>query len=358
MPEGTPAVVTDTFDDIPENAASAFASPRLKTTLGVVIINYRTPDLVIQCLAALGPQLSQADAHVVVVDNHSNDASPDAIASYLEQDSFLEKDTDTSWKERISLVRSKENTGFSGGNNIGVSYLDASYYLFLNSDTIVRENALKALLDSAATHPQAGIIGPRLEDLDGTPQQSVFRFHSPLSEFLAGAGLSLFDALFRFAIIARPIPETVTHADWVSFACVLIKRDAIDAAGPMDEGYFMYYEDADYARDVKKAGFKIVYDPSARVVHLRGGSSPVKAAMHNKKRPPAYYYASRTRFFRKTWGPLGHILANVAWQIGRLFARLKLLAGKPTSPACDHQGVDHWTNWRAPLGDRRAPSDG
>ena len=172
MPEGTPAVVTDTFDDIPENAASAFASPRLKTTLGVVIINYRTPDLVIQCLAALGPQLSQADAHVVVVDNHSNDASPDAIASYLEQDSFLEKDTDTSWKERISLVRSKENTGFSGGNNIGVSYLDASYYLFLNSDTIVRENALKALLDSAATHPQAGIIGPRLEDLDGTPHRA------------------------------------------------------------------------------------------------------------------------------------------------------------------------------------------
>lgn len=349
--------MADLFDD--DDAAPA--APRLAANVGVVIINYRTPDLIIQCLAALGPQLEQVGGRAVIVDNHSEDGSPDKIAAYLDaasldKGSFLEKDgDDTSWKERINLVRSKKNTGFSGGNNIGVSYLDSPFYVLLNSDTILREGALANLIDAAARHPEAGVIGPRLEDIDGAAQQSAFRFHSPLSEFLSGAHLGPLDALFRFALIARPVSDTPQFTDWVSFACVLIRRDAIDAAGPMDEGYFMYYEDADYCHAITKAGFRIQYNPTARVVHLRGGSSPVKSAIKSRKRPPAYYYASRTRFFAKKYGPLGPILANFAWHVGRVAARLRLIKGETTPQTCHRQGPDQWTNWRSPLGDRRAP---
>ena len=342
----------DLHDD--EDEDDAFASPseapRLKARLGVVVINYRTPELVRDCLESLGPQLDDVDARVVVVDNFSNDGSADAIAAFLDAD----KETQF-WKARVNLVRSKTNTGFSGGNNIGVGFLDADFYMLLNSDALARPGALAAMLEAAQRHPEAGVIGPRLESADGAPQRNVFRFPSPMSEFLAGARLSALDAVFRFALVSRPIMDEPARTHWVSFACALLRREAIEAAGLMDEGFFMYFEDADYCRAIRKAGFAVIHDPAPRFVHLRGGSSPVKSAMRAGKRPPAYYYASRTRFFRKAYGPLGPTAANVAWMTGRLLARVRLLAGRPTPQAVEGQAADHWLNWARPLGDRRAP---
>ena len=320
---------------------------RVKCAVGIVIINFRTPDLVRNCLAALGPELEEVDARVAVVDNFSNDGSADAIAGWLI--------TGELWKSRVFLIRSPSNEGFSGGNTIGIEAFDAEHILLLNSDTLVRPGALKAMLAASAREKDAGVIAPRLEDEDGTPQISCFRFHSPLSEFLAAAETAPLDKLFSGAVVPLPVPDAPTPCDWASFACVLIKRAAIDEAGPMDEGYFMYFEDADFCRALKKRGWRIVCDPSARVVHLRGGSSPVKSSMKAKKRPPAYYYAARTRYFRKSFGPFGHYAANLMWLAGRLVARARSLFGKPAPQLCDHQGRDQWMNWRDPLGDRRAP---
>lgn len=323
------------------------ASVRVTCAVGVVVINFRTPDLVRNCLSALGPELEANDARVAVVDNFSNDGSAEKIAEWLA--------TGELWKSRIFLIRSPSNEGFSGGNNIGIEALDAAHYLLLNSDTLVRPGALKALLSASAREKDAGIIAPRLEGEDGTPQISCFRFHSPLSEFLAAAETAPFDALFRFAVVPMAISDTPMTCDWASFACVLLKRGALDDVGPMDDGYFMYFEDADYCRALKKQGWRVVHEPAARVAHLRGGSSPVKSSMKAKKRPPAYYYAARTRYFRKWYGPLGLYAANILWLKGRAVARFRSLFGKPAPLLCDHQGKDQWMNWRAPLGDRRAP---
>lgn len=328
-----------------ETGAKGVAKTR--AALGIVIINYRTPALVEDCLASLGPQLDAVDARVVVVDNCSGDGSAERIAEFLR--------TGPLWKGRVALLRSPTNSGFSGGNNFGMAALDAEFILLLNSDTLARPHALASLLEAAKRHPEAGAIGPRLEDEDGTPQVSAFRFQSPLSEFLSAAETGPLDKLFRFAVVPLAVSETAQGCDWVSFACILLRRAAIDAAGPMDEGYFMYFEDADYCRAMRRAGWKTVYDPSARIVHLRGGSSPVKSAMKARKRPPAYYYAARTRYFRKWYGPFGHVAANVLWLAGRAVARLRALAGKPAPTLCESQGRDQWMNWRAPLGDRRAP---
>lgn len=329
--------------------AKTTAAPeaRIACALGVVVINYRTPGLIRDCLAALAPDLEALDAQVVVVDNFSNDGSADEIAAWLNDGQ--------GWKARCHLIRSKTNSGFSGGNNQGIARLDADYCLLLNSDAIARPGALRALLAAAAREQGAGVIAPRLEDPDGAPQVSCFRFHSPLSEFLAAAQTGPLDALFRSAVVPVAVADHAIDCDWVSFACVLIRRAAIEAAGSMDEGYFMYFEDADYCATVRRKGFRVVYEPSARVVHLRGGTAPVKALMKAKKRPPAYYYAARTRYFRKRHGPMGPAAANLMWLAGRGVARIRALFGKPAPLLCEDQGKDQWINWRDPLGDRRAP---
>jgi hypothetical protein len=329
-------------------AEQDLSSPaRAACALGVVVINYKTPALIRDCLTALGPDLDALDARVAVVDNFSNDGSAEEIERWLSGPD--------PWKRRVFLVRSPTNSGFSGGNNQGVAALDAPFYLLINSDAIVRPGAVMRLLETAAREKDAGIIAPRLEDPDGAAQLSCFRFHSPLSEFLNAAQTGPLDALFRFAVVPTAISEKQADCQWVSFACVFIRREAIDAAGPMDEGYFMYFEDADYCARLRRAGFRVVYEPAARVVHLRGGTAPVKALMKAKKRPPAYYYAARTRYFRKWYGPAGHIAANAMWILGRGVARFRSLFGKPAPILCEHQGKDQWTNWRDPLGDRKAP---
>ncbi len=329
------------MEKAPVNAA------RVQCAVGIVVINFRTADLVKNCLAALGPELEENDARVAVVDNFSGDGSAEEIAGWLARGDL--------WKSRIFLIRSPSNEGFSGGNNIGVDAFDARHYLLVNSDTLVRPGALKALIDASAREKDAGIVAPRLEDEDGTPQISCFRFHSPLSEFLYAAETAPLDKLFGFAVVPMPASDAPTRCDWASFACVLLKRLALDDAGPMDDGYFMYFEDADYCRALKRRGWRVAYEPSARVVHLRGGSSPVKSSMKARKRPPAYYYAARTRYFRKAYGPLGLYAANLMWLAGRAIARLRSLFGKPAPVLCESQSRDQWTNWRTPLGDRRAP---
>jgi hypothetical protein len=315
--------------------------------LGIVVINYKSAELIRDCLSSFAGDLEPLDARVVVVDNFSNDGSAEEIERWLAGGD--------PWKRRVHFIRSRTNSGFSGGNNQGIAALDARFHLLLNSDTIVRPGALASLLATAAREKDAGIIAPRLEDPDGTAQISCFRFHSPMSEFLAGAQTGPLDALFRFAVVPVPVSNKPADQQWVSFAAVLLRREALDAAGPMDEGYFMYFEDADYCARVRRAGFRIIYEPAARIVHLRGGSAPVKALMKAKKRPPAYYYAARTRYFRKWYGPGGQVMANLMWLAGRGVARLRSLTGKPAPALCENQGTDHWTNWRDPLGDRRAP---
>lgn len=314
--------------------------PEKQCRLGVVVINYRTPDLVRQCVGSMLGELEALGARVVIVDNASGDGSVAALAGWLAK---------LGEAAPVDLIASPDNTGFSGGNNIGLNALDAEYYLLVNSDTLVRPGALAAMLAAMEARPDAGVLAPRLEDMDATAQISVFRYHTPVSEFIAGASTGAVTRLLKGHDVPVPVSDEAMEAEWVSFACVMLRRAAMEAAGPMDDGFFMYYEDADYCRAIRRAGFSVVYDPSVRVVHLRGGSSPVKKRMAQKKRPPAYYYASRTRYFRKGFGPAGPAMANVLWMAGRALGYLRVLAGKAPPQVCEGQGRDIWTGWRAPL---------
>jgi len=303
-------------------------------SLCVVVVNYRTPELVVDCLRSLEGELESHDA-VVVVDNCSGDGSDEHIEAALAAHG---------WTDWARLVRSPTNGGFSAGNNVGLRAVDADLYLLLNSDTIVRPGAIAALRAAAAADPGAGILGPRLEWPDGTPQVSRFRNHTVLSEFLSAAGTGVITRLFGNYRVAIEIDERVAEVEWTTFACALIRREVIERVGPLDEGYFMYFEDCDYCRATRAAGFRIAHVPEARVVHLRGGTSEVKRKVAARERPPRYLYASRTRYFRKAGGRRLAILANVAWSAGRTVALTRELLGNKAPGACERQWLDNWTD--------------
>ena len=256
----------------------------------------------------------------------------------------------------VRLIRSERNTGFSGGHNIGMAAGDAEFYLIFNSDALVRTGALRALLARARAEPDAGLIGCGLEWPNGEKQVSCFRGFSPVSEFIRAAATGPVTRLLRsYEVPLHDIPPPPETVEWVSFASVLLRADACDAAGPMDEGYFLYFEDADYCLAVRRAGWKVVYEPAARVVHLRGGSAPVKTLAAQRKRLPSYYYKSRTRYLRKAWGPLGPLAANLCWLLGRGVALCRGLFSRTGRSGVAHEACDIWINFLDPLRDDRKP---
>ena len=309
-----------------------------KLELLVVIVNYRTVELTFDCLRSLVPQLKPSQK-VVIVDNDSRDGSVETIEEWVNMKSH---------EQKINVIASAKNLGFSGGNNIGINSCEASYYLLLNSDTIVRPEALQHLLQCAKSNSTAGIISPRLEWQDGTPQISCFKFHSPISELIHSASFSFITRLFTKWNIPIDVQSRDSYPEWTSFACVLIKRQVIEEIGQMDEGYFLYYEDVDYCLKAQRAGWKVFNTPSARVVHLRGGSSPAKEHSKHRKRLPRYVFESRARYFVKSYGIFGLLTANLLWHVGRAISVPLSLSGRKGA-TCEKEFRDIWTNFFNPL---------
>jgi len=131
--------------------------------------------------------------------------------------------------------------------------------------------------------------------------------------------------------------------EWISFACVLIRAEAFAAIGPMDEGFFMYFEDVDYCRRARLAGWQIAYTPEARVVHLRGGRTPEEFAQEERRRRPRFYYESRSRYLAKYYGRTGPLRANVCWTLGRGISLVRELAAQKSPHTVAREAGDIWT---------------
>ncbi|ACB54072.1 glycosyl transferase, family 2 [Crocosphaera subtropica ATCC 51142] len=308
--------------------------------LAIVIINYRTPHLVIDCLQSLQPQIDSSRHRVLLVDNNSGDDSVPILEQAIE---------DYHWKSWVNLIPSPVNGGFSAGNNMGMKAVTAKAYLLLNSDTIVRPGAIASLENALNKHPEAGLISPRLEWPDETPQISCFRYHSPLSQFIDGAATGLITKLLNAYNVPISVRDTPFEPQWTSFACVLIRQEVIKEIGFMDEGYFMYFDDIDYCRRARNAGWTVLHWPDARVVHLRGGSGSVKSEVAARKRPRPYLYASRSRYFAKFYGRFGLWVTNFCWLLGRSIAWIRELINNKQPHTCQYQEQDIWMNWKEPL---------
>lgn len=276
----------------------------------VVIVNYRTPALVVECLRSLEAEVHHSDAtSVFIVDNDSRDGSLEHITAAVNEHG---------WGHWVRVVASPVNGGFAHGNNIAIrSALAAGdppdYVWLLNPDTRVREGALRELLAFMSSRPEVGIAGSAIEDDEGQLWPYAFRFPSVLSELDRGLRLGLVTRLLKRWTILEKMSESPAQVDWVSGASLMIRRRVIDEIGLMDEDYFLYFEETDYCRMAGRAGWMCWYVPQSRVLHLAGQSTGIGRRTTHTQRTPKYWFDSRRRYFIKNHSRAYAVLADLVW---------------------------------------------
>jgi N-acetylglucosaminyl-diphospho-decaprenol L-rhamnosyltransferase len=293
----------------------------------VSIVTWRAGKLTVECLEALSRDMpALPGVRVVVVDN----ASGDDTAGIVEQAIATR-----GWSSWATLLRSPVNGGFASGNNFALrharsSYPDFRYFLLLNPDTEVRKGAIQTLVEFMTTHPGVGIAGGQCEDADGTPQTCAFRFPGAVTEFGDQLRLGAFDHIIRNHLVRIETQDQPLEVGWVSGAVMMIRREVFEAIGMMDESYFLYFEETDFSLRARLAGWPTWHVPGARVVHHVGQVTGVRFANERPARLPAYWFASRRRYFVVNHGvykaiaiDLAMLAGQLLWQLRRLVQRKK-----------------------------------
>ena len=281
--------------------------------LDIVIVNYRTPDMVLDAVDSLvGDPTLPDGTRILVVDGASGDDSADRLATGI-----AARDAG----ERVRFLPLTVNGGFAYGNNRGIEFLEADgtiadYILLLNPDTVARQGAVAALAAFMEAHPRAGIAGSRLEDPDGTAQACAFRFPNPLGEFESEIRLRVASRLLSRWTYVPQVNDAPIRVDWVSGASFIIRRDMARQIGMMSEDYFLYYEEVDYCLRAARAGWECWHVPQSRVVHLVGQSTNVTRKDTKLPRRPAYWFESRRRYFLSNHGRSYAVMADLAWVAG------------------------------------------
>lgn len=255
--------------------------------LAVVILNYRRPDLLADCLSSIYAAPTRCELAVWVVDNASGDESAAMVQRRFPQ---------------ARLIVSPANLGFSRGNNLALRAImaegSADEVLLLNNDTIVPAGALDSLVDYLAQHPTVGAVGPKLLLPDGTLDMACRRsFPSPEIAFYRMSGLAqIFPRSPRFGRynLTYLDPDQEAEVDALVGACMLLRAAVIAEVGLLDEQFFMYGEDLDWCYRIKQYGWKIVYAPHVVVHHYKRAASTRRAIPSIR----AFYDAMRI-FHRK-----------------------------------------------------------
>ncbi len=253
--------------------------------VAVVIVNWNTAGLLRDCLTRLDTPRNAAWLHVIVIDNASTD---DSLA--MLQTEF----------PLVTAIANEANLGFGRANNIGIAKADARYIVFMNSDTLASPATLRHLMHYMDAHHQVGIVSPLLRTKDGRPQPHAFG-DDPTIGYLLRRGASVI--LFKRHLHDWNVKSEIV-VDWVSGACLMIRREALQAIGGFDDHIFMYFEDNDLCLRARNAGWLVVYDGTSEITHL-GGSS----ARHNPAAQEAYQQSLRY-FHQKHYGSLSTQLLN------------------------------------------------
>ena len=240
-------------------------SKQQKMMIDIVIVNYNSTDFLIECLASVRDALKGHPAKIFVQDNASRDC-PERIRTLFPD---------------VLLKINSANMGFAKAVNQALHQGQGEYVVLLNPDTYVTDDFFQTALDYMEKNPSVGILGPRILDNDGMLQNSARAFPTPLTAFF-GRSSFLSRKFPKNPITSRNLlslksdGKTPMPVDWVSGACMVVRRKAIDRTGFMDERFFMYWEDADWCRRMWEKGWKVVYYPCSTVYHYVGGSSGKK----------------------------------------------------------------------------------
>jgi GT2 family glycosyltransferase len=246
--------------------------------LSIVIVSFNARADLERCLESLHATPPAAPHEIVVVDNASGDGSAEAARLW----------------PKVRVIARTTNGGFASGNNAGIRATTGSAILLLNSDTVVPPGALDRLLAELARDPGVAVVGPRLVDGAGRPELSFGRMIGPINELRQK----------RRAGNAEEVEKLTRqrhYPDWVSGACLLVRRADAEAVGGLDERFFMYTEDVDFCAAIRARGRRILFTPEVEVVHLRGRSAASAPQATN-----AAYRRSHVAFYEKHhphWAP-------------------------------------------------------
>jgi N-acetylglucosaminyl-diphospho-decaprenol L-rhamnosyltransferase len=297
--------------------------------LAVVLVNYCTASLTIDCLRSLEPELKAfPGSYALVSDNASPDGSGAAIETAIAANGWSD------WARVLHLPR---NGGFGYGNNAAIrTALERDpaprFVWLLNTDTVLRPGAIAPLLDCLDAKPEAGFAGSRLEHPDGTRQASAFCFHSICGEFDDAIQVGLVSRLLAGWKVAPSLPDHTARFDWLSGASLMVRASVFDSVGYFDENYFLYYEETDFCRRAAQAGWSCWYVPQSRIVHLVGRSTGVTNVKDAVKKRPPYWFESRRRYFISHHGLVYATLADLALAAGTALSSLRnLLLRRPSS---------------------------
>lgn len=271
-----------------------------KPVLSIIIVNWNVKALLRQCLHAIlaDSQESGLSTEIIVVDSASSDGSPEMVSQAFPQ---------------IHLIASQENLGYARGNNTGSAAAQGRYLFLLNPDTVVEAGALARMAAYMDSHPEVGALGPQLLWPDGTIQSSRRRFPTVGSLFwestLLGQWFPDNPYCRRYHLADQPADQ-LQGVDWVVGAALLIRRETWLQVGPLEEDFFMYFEETDWCRRSAEAGWETHYLPTARVTHYEGKSSEQVMATRTLR-----FQRSKLRYTRKYFGS--------GWALAlRLFLRL------------------------------------
>lgn len=269
--------------------------------LSVIIVNWNTKKLFEDCLSSIYKFTKGVNFEVIVVDNASEDDSVQMVVKKFPQ---------------VKLIKNNQNLGFAKANNQGIKVAKGDYVALLNSDTYLVENALKKLVEAAEAKNNEAVISPLLLNENRTIQQSVGFFPDLPQVFF---WMSFLDDL-PFGQLLKPYHvdhdsfyQQEQEVDWVTGAAILIPREVIKKAGPLNEKIFMYGEDVEWCFRIKKAGFNIYLNPQAKIVHIGRGSFkkiPTKAFVGEYQGVKFFY---------------GQYKGTLALQIARIFLKIGAL---------------------------------
>jgi len=273
------------------------------SNLSICIVSYQARDLLRDCLRSIYGTVVTSSFEIIVVDNHSADGAPEMLRNEFPD---------------VRLLVNDENTGFTRPYNQAMRLAQGRYVVILNPDTLVLPNAITDLAVFLDSHPEVGIVGPKVLNRDGTLQKQCRRSEArPWDAICYFSGLSrLFPHDKRFAgYLMTYLSEDLTHeAEAVSGSCMMIRREVIDQIGYLDENFFAYQEDTDYCRRTRLAGWEIFYNPSAQIIHFGGeGGSRVQPFRSIIEWHRSYYL-----YYRKHFAKDYLIVFNAIYYLGML----------------------------------------
>jgi len=257
-------------------------------TLSIIYINYNTRGLLKQSLKHLFMIKPDVDFEIIVVDNNSYDKSVE----------MLKKDF-----PNVNIIQAKKNLGYAGGANLGIKSSNGSYIAIFNPDIFITKNSLESAINYLDNNLSTGIIGPKLVNPDNSLQYSCYRFPKifiPILRRTFLGNMSFGKKELDFYLMKDFDHKDTKDVDWLLGGALVVRRSALEKVGYMDERYFLYFEDTDLCRTLNNVGYRVVYLPSSKMIHLHqresAGNSVIRSIF---KKTTREHIKSGIKYFLK-----------------------------------------------------------